>query len=368
MAWIQERKDRNGKIKYTALIRIKGYPTLSATFERKTDAKTWVQENESKMKLGKQLQTPESKKHTLNDLIERYETNELPKRKSDIEKFKMHLKWWSKEIGEYCLSLITPAMLTQCKEKLETETSLKPKNGRTTRTPATVNRYMATLSIVLSFACNEYGWIDENPMRKVRKNKEQATKDRYLMPNEIEKIFIACETFNLRGKNYNKETYLFVLIALSTGARYSEIINLQWNNIDFTNRQFYFLNTKNGENRGVPMTNDVYKKLQEYQKIRNIKSNYLFTTSDGSKLIDMRVRFYKVLEVAGIKDLRFHDLRHTVASHIAMNGGSLLDIAQVTGHKTMQMVKRYSHLTKKHTAELLESTTQIMFSEVKNKQ
>ena len=94
----------------------------------------------------------------------------------------------------------------------------------------------------------------------------------------------------------------------------------------------------------------------------------MFTTSDGSKLIDMRVRFYKVLEVAGIKDLRFHDLRHTVASHIAMNGGSLLDIAQVTGHKTMQMVKRYSHLTKKHTAELLESTTQIMFSEVKNKQ
>ena len=93
MAWIQERKDKNGKIKYTALIRIKGYPTLSATFERKTDAKTWVQENESKMKLGKQLQTPESKKHTLNDLIERYETNELPKRKSDIEKFKMHLQW-----------------------------------------------------------------------------------------------------------------------------------------------------------------------------------------------------------------------------------------------------------------------------------
>jgi len=367
MHQIQKYTKKNGTVSYTACIRVKGYPTLTETFTKKSLAQVWIQENESKMKLGLQIQTPESKKHTLNDLIKRYEEKELPKRKSDIQKFKMHLSWWSKEIGGYYLSLITPAMLAQCKEKLETEVSPKPKNGRTTRTPATVNRYMSTLSIVLSYACNEYGWMNENPMRKVRKNKEEATKDRYLMPDEIEKIFKACETYNLRGKNYNKETFLFVLIALSTGARYSEIINLQWNNIDFRNRQFYFINTKNGENRGVPMSNDVYKRLKEYQKVRNIKSNYLFTTKDGSKLIDMRVRFYKVLEVAGITDLRFHDLRHTVASHIAMNGGSLLDIAQVTGHKTMQMVKRYSHLTKKHTAELLESTTQIMFSEMKNK-
>ena len=111
------------------------------------------------------------------------------------------------------------------------------------------------------------------------------------------------------------------------------------------------------------MTDTVYKELKEFQKIRNIKSDNLFTTKDGKKLIDMRTRFYKVLEVSGI-NCRFHDLRHTVASHIAMNGGSLLDIAQVTGHKTMQMVKRYSHLTKKHTAELLQNTTNEMFSKV----
>ena len=76
----------------------------------------------------------------------------------------------------------------------------------------------------------------------------------------------------------------------------------------------------------------------------------------------MHTRFYKAIEIAKIKNCRFHDLRHTVASYIAMNGGSLLDIAQVTGHNTMQMVKRYSHLTKKYTAELLEKTTQIMFN------
>ena len=200
---------------------------------------------------------------------------------------------------------------------------------------------------------------------KERKNKEYATKERYLIPDEIERLLKACLEFDLRNENYNYETYLFVLIALSTGARYSEIHNLRWENVDFIHRQFYFLNTKNGENRGVPMTNKVYEELSHFSKIRNIKSDYLWTTKNGEKLIDMRVRFYKVLECADIKECRFHDLRHTVASHIAMNGGSLLDIAQVTGHKTMQMVKRYAHLTKKHTADLLESTTSVMFQQVR---
>ncbi len=363
---IQKRKKRNGTYSYTARIRVKGYPTITATFEKKHEAQVFIQENESKMKLGKHIQTPEAKNHTLDDLIERYEKNELPKRKSDVEKFKMHLNWWSKEIGSYLLSLITPSMLTQCKEKLETENSIKPQKGNKKRSPATVNRYMATLSIVLGYACNEYGWIDENPMKKVRKNKETASKDRYLTPEEIQRLLHACKNYELKTENYNNETYLFVLIALSTGARYSEIHNLKWENVDFQHRQFYFLNTKNKENRGVPMTNEIYKELKDFQKVRNIKNNYLWTTKDGKKLIDMRVRFYKVLNIAQIENCRFHDLRHTVASHIAMNGGSLLDIAQITGHKTMQMVKRYSHLTQKHTADLLQSTTDIMFSKVQN--
>lgn len=75
------------------------------------------------------------------------------------------------------------------------------------------------------------------------------------------------------------------------------------------------------------MINEVYLKLKDFQKIRNIKSDYLWTTKNGNKLIDFRTRFYKVLELANI-DCRFHDLRHTVVNHIAMNGGSLLDIAE----------------------------------------
>ena len=364
MATIQKRKKKDGTVTYTATIRIKGYPALTATFDKITIAKRWISENEPQMKQGKHLTDYEAKKHTLNELIDRYIKVELPKRNpADHQKYKMQLEWWKEHIGTYLLSKITPALLSECKEKLITEESPKPKGDKKTRSKATANRYMACLSVVLSKAAKEWGWLEENPMLKVSKYTEPAKQDRFLMPDEIKKLLDACKTFNLDGENYNYETYLFVLIALSTGARYSEIHNLKWENVDLTNKQFYFLNTKNGENRGVPITESLLKELENFKKVRNIKSNYLWTTKDGRKLIDMRVRFYKVLEVSGIK-CRFHDLRHTVASHIAMNGGSLLDIAQVTGHKTMQMVKRYSHLTKKHTAQLLENTTSEMFSEI----
>ena len=367
MATIQKRTKKDGTITYKAVIRVKGYPTMTATFEKKTQATQWIGEHEPLMKAGKHITDYEAKKHTLNELVDRYIAIELPKRKpADHKKYKMQLEWWKQHIGKYLLSKVTPALLSECKDKLITEQSPKPKAGHKTRSGATANRYMACLSIVLSIAAKEWGWIDENPMLKVSKFTEVAKQDRFLSPDEINKVLQACRQFDLKGENYNNETYLFVLIALSTGARYSEIHTLKWQNVDFTNKQFYFMNTKNGENRGVPMSDKVYKELKEFQKIRNIKSNYLFTTKDGKKLIDMRVRFYKVLEVADI-NCRFHDLRHTVASHIAMNGGSLLDIAQVTGHKTMQMVKRYSHLTQKHTAELLQNTTDEMFSEFQSK-
>lgn len=366
MATIQERKKKNGKTTYKAVIRIKGYPTMTETFDRLTDARQWIAEYEPKMKAGRHISDYEAKKHTLKELIKRYIDIELPKRKPhDHKKYITYLDWWNKHIGKCLLSKITPALLSECKEKLITEKSEKPQNGRTTRTGATANRYMACLSSVFTIAANEWGWLEENPMLRVKKFKEAANKDRFLNEEEIVRLIQACKAFDLKGDNYNKETYLFVLIALSTGARYSEIHNLRWQNVDLKNRQFYFLDTKNGENRGVSITNEVYNELKLFQKVRNIKSDYLFATKNGNKLINMRGRFYKVLELSKI-DCRFHDLRHTVASHIAMNGGSTLDIAQVTGHKSMQMVKRYSHLTKKHTAKLLQETTNSMFKGLKS--
>ena len=360
MADIQKRIDSKGNITYTARVRLKGYPTVCATFVRKSDAVQWQEETKLKIKKGLYIGENESLNHTLDDLIKRFKLQELPKRKANEANLIHHLNWWSKHLGKYALAAITPARLSECKVLLETEESEKPKKNQKYRSPATVNRYLATLSTVLSYASKEYGWINENPMHKIRKNKESDGKDRFLSEEEIKRFLEACTKFQMRGECYHQETYIFMLIALSTGARYSEIKNLKWENVDLRNKQFYFLNTKNGENRGVPITKQLCKVLDEFRKVRNIKSNYLFTTKDGKKLIDMHTRFYKIIELAKI-DCRFHDLRHTVASHIAMNGGSIFDIMKVTGHKSVQMAKRYSHLTEQYTRNLLENTTKVMF-------
>jgi len=351
MATIREYTNKNGKKSFHVEIRIKGYNPLRATFERKTDAKTWIGENESAMKLGKHLKDAEAKKHTLAELIDRYIDIELPQRKSDNEKFKMQLLWWKGKIGACLLSDVTPSLLSQCKELLGTEESPKPKNGKTTRSNATVNRYMACLSIVLTKAVKEWQWMDENPMMKVTKMKEPRGRIRFLSDDERKKLLEEC-------KKLSYELYLVALIAISTGARFGEITGLKWQNIDFENSLFHFMDTKNGEDRGVPIPSIVHEELKEFSKVRSIKSDYIFIRPDGKKLIYFRTKFDDAVENAKIENFRFHDLRHTAASYLAMNGASLLEIAEILGHKTLAMVQRYSHLTKKHTARLMEDTAE----------
>ena len=357
---IKKRVKKDGKISYTACIRVKGYPTMSATFAKKSLAERWIAENEIPMKTGRHIKSFESKNHTMAELIDRYLENELLERKSDQDKYRMHLNWWKSQIGAYYLNSIDNIMLTEYRDKLSKEKCLIPRKGMEakksdkTRSNATVNRYMASLSTVLSIAVKEYGWLEENPMLKVVKKKESRGRVRFLEEKEVARLLA-------ESKKQSYELYLCVLIALSTGARYSEITNLTWKNVDMIHRQFHFLDTKNGEDRGVAITSDVYNELKQFKKIQNIKSDKVFATKDGKTVIYLRGQFEKALKLAKINDFHFHDLRHTAASYLAKGGASLLEIATILGHKTLQMVQRYAHLTKNHTATVLENMNKEMF-------
>ncbi len=366
MADIQKRKKKDGKISYTARIRVKGYPTISASFERLTDARSWAAEKESMMKRGRKIKEIESRKHTLAELIDRYIEYELPKRKSDHKKFQTHLSWWKNKIGAYLLSDITSSLLSQCKDELSKEPSpkfkLDSKGNRveTYRSPATVNRYIATLSIVLSKAYKEWEWLEENPMSKVAKFKENRGRTRFLSEEEQTSLLLACKEMS------NPLIYLLVVLALSTGARLGELLSLTWDNVNLNSDEpmLYFMETKNGENRAVPLTGYALELLKEHSKIRKLNSKLVFARNDGTKPADLRWQWEKALEKSGIKNFRFHDLRHTAASNLAMNGASLLEIGEILGHKTQAMTKRYSHLTKKYTASVLERANKAMFKNI----
>lgn len=363
MAWIQERKKKNGKKTYTALIRVTGYPTMSATFDKLTDARDWVAENETPMKRGKHIKDVEAKKHTLADLVDRYVSNELKRRKSDHQKFEMHLTWWKKELGSYLLSGITPMLISERRDKLQKEPFKYKMDKEGNKKPvyrsnATVNRYMASLSIAYTFAANEWGWVDENPVRKVKKRTESRGRVRFLSEDEQKALLKACGEVNC--------PYLpiIVILALSTGGRFSEIMNLKWQDVDFERKVITFMDTKNGDIRSVALSKYPYDVLKEHSKIRQLKSSYVFPRKDGKAPLDLRKKWDKAVEKSKIKNFHFHDLRHTAASNLAMSGATLVEISDILGHKTMQMVKRYSHLTQKHTAEVLERMNEKQFANV----
>lgn len=363
MATYSERKNSKGEITIQAKIRMKGHPVISATFPNITKAKKWAKQTEAAMEEGRYFKTAEAKKHTLSDLIDRYIENDLPHRKSDYDRFKMQLNWWKDKIGFYLLSDITPAILGEYRDKLQKEPyKIKVledgKEEKTYFSNATVNRYMASLSIAITKASREWGWIEENPMFKVSKRTESRGRIRFLSDEERNALLNACE------KASNPLINLLVVIALSTGARFSEIKTLKWENVDLKRKTFYFMDTKNGENRAVPISSKAYELLQQHNKIRKINSGYVFARSDGKKPMDLKHQWETVIKNSKLEDFRFHDLRHTAASYLAMNGATLVEISEILGHKTMQMVKRYSHLTTKHTAEILERMNEQQFKPV----
>ena len=343
MATIQKRKsDKTGKISYTVLVRMKGYPTQTATFDRLADAKEWASLTETNLKQNKYFNYRQSIDLTFSELLERYIKEKLDKDKVYHQKVITHLKWWELYLSEYKTNDITPSLLSNLQEKLKREKNISN---------STVNRYTTSLSGLFTIAIKEWELLRENPVSNISKKKEPNGRVRYLTSEEIQKLLNACK------QSASPYLYYIVLLALSTGARYSEIITLKWENIDFKRKLIYLLDTKNKEARSIPISNKVYMMLIEL-KDKYGYSGLLFPGKDKLNPTKIRNSWVRVIERAGVENFRFHDLRHTAASYLAMNGATLIELSHILGHKTLQMVKRYAHLTDQHTAELIERMNQ----------
>ena len=148
--------------------------------------------------------------------------------------------------------------------------------------------------------------------------------------------------------------------------RSGEIMGLTWDVVDMSRGRAILHETKNGERRAVAITGHALEVLKELSKVRRIDSNLLFPSKETApqkpqKPMNLRRDWEAALKVAEIQDFKFHDLRHSAASYLAMNGASLAEIAEVLGHKTLAMVKRYAHLSEGHTARVVESMNQKIF-------
>jgi len=208
---------------------------------------------------------------------------------------------------------------------------------------STVNRALNCLSSLFNRAI-EWDKATSNPMAKVKPYKVSGKRLRFLEKEEVNKLLLAIDQLTLTNK-HNQYTHLkpIVIVALHTGMRKGEILGLKWHDIDIKRNIIYLYNTKNGENREVPMNEVVQKTI--IGVFKNPESQYIFCNKDGKPYGDIKKSFFTALNKAGIINFRFHDLRHTFASHLRMLGYALDTIAELLGHKSLEMTKRYAHLS-----------------------
>ena len=352
MATIQERVAHDGSTTYRVQIRLKGYPAQTASFSRKTDAKKWNAQTETAIREGRHFKTTEAKRHTLAEAIKRYIKQVLPSKPKSFDKQANQLKWWTEKIGAFTLADVTPSMIAEQRDKLSVGITIRG----TKRNQATVNRYLAALSHVFTIASKEWGWVDSNPLSKVRKLTEARGRVRFLSDDERDRLLAACK------ESVCEELYLLVVLFLSTGARRMEILGLRWSDVDLNRRVILLEHTKNNERRILPLQGHAYDLLNSYAKIRRINTELIFASkTNPEKPMDIRTAWEGALKRAEIQDFKLHDCRHSAASYLAMNGATLSEIAEVLGHKTLQMVKRYAHLSDSHTAGVVEKMNKKIF-------
>ena len=342
---------------------MKGQKTKYKSFLRITDAKMWVTDQESMLRNKVNFPNQQSHKYTVSDMIQRYLVDELPKRRSDKQKFKTHLAWWEKELGFSYLTDLSPSDIAKCRDKLLQESNGRfyPDGEEQLKSPCTVVKYLATLSIVFSVAAKEWEWINRSPMENVRKPQVRNERYRYLSDDERIALLKACKNQKEYASYHPEWLYNLVVLRLCTGLRPNEGRMLKWNDIDLSEGIAFIRDTKNNEPLTVPLSDEVMIILKDMHEKRRYNTDWLFPRKDGKEPLDFRKRFYKALEDAKIKDFKFHDLRHTTASYLAMGGASLREIAEILNHKSLQMTKRYAHLSHEHTRKVLNKLDKSMF-------
>jgi integrase len=178
---------------------------------------------------------------------------------------------------------------------------------------------------------------------------EVFRQSRYLSTEEIDRLLAVCPAHLKR----------LVLTALHAGMRKSEILTLRWEQVNLEQRFVLLLDTKNGESRGVPLTETitgVLRELQAEQERFGLSSTFVFPNPLTGKPYrhDIKTSWYTALRKANITDFHFHDLRHTCASYLRMQGVDLLTIAEILGHKDLKMTRRYAHVAPTHRLAAIE--------------
>lgn len=306
----------------------RGRRIIQSTKQRdKRIAELVLKDMEVKIAKGELLGIHDQPKILFRDCAEQYLAYSKANKASqsyvrDLSIFKVHL---IPSFGMRYLHELKPVMIEDYKAMRLTKAK-----------PETVNRELACLSNLLNKAI-QWGYLIDCPMKGVRYLKERPPRVKYLEANEALRLL----------ENCSEHLKPIVLCALHTGMRKSEILNLKWQNIDFHNRIMHLEKTKNNRRRMIPMSGILSSELRKLPR----RGEYVFCNKMGEKFGKIHKSFRTACRRTGINDFRFHDLRHTFASHLTMSGCNIRTVQQLLGHVTIKTTMKYSHLSKEYLEE-----------------
>lgn len=334
---------------WKAVVRKIGWPTTAKTFRTKRDAEDWARRTEDEMVRGVYLSRAPSEKLTVAGALKRYMEEVSVTKKPTTQRSEsftaQHLDGF---FGKYSMAAVSADLVAKYRDKRLTE-------GKSNNT---VRIELAMLGHLFRTAIQEWGiGLTFNPVANIRKPSPGTGRDRRLSESEQERLFKAAEAHS------NPMLGWIVRLAVQTGMRSSEITNLRRSQVQLDRRVITLRDTKNGSARMVPLTRAATEvlRLALNNPIRPIDTDFVFFGEPGRDGKRHPYVFQKlwagIVRDIGLADLHFHDLRHEAVSRLVEAGLSDQEVAAISGHKSMQMLKRYTHLRAEDLVRKLDQMT-----------
>jgi integrase len=346
MATYVKRKNKNRTTSILTLVRIKGFKPTSKSFKTMADAKAWAEPLEEQLK--EQAKRGGARADlatiTLGELIAEYLDDPNTKALKSYEDLHNRLDWWSAD------PLLSTTKVMDIGASVLRAARAKLMNGGKygSREPGTVNRHLSALRSAWNWAREEADLIPIERAWPVKLLTEPKGRTRFLSDEELAALLKAAER--------DPTVRAMILVSLATGLRQGELLKLRWKDIDLDKGTLALglvldkqgqPDIKNKTVRVVHVSQAAVDALTALRKGKVVSPVHPFVNASGKPLTQsfLRQRWLKIHTAAGLKDFRWHDLRHTCASILAQSGATLLEVGSVLGHKSPSMTMRYSHLT-----------------------
>lgn len=310
--------------KWNAQVRRKGHNPISKTFINQKDAHSWIRTIESEMDKGSYINRSLLESNTLEDVLIRYRDEITPTKKGKKQEEARIAMWLSHPLAKRSLASLKSVDFVRHRDRRCASVASN-----------TVRLELALLSHLFNVASKEWNIPVQNPLANIRKPKPSNARTRRLEEGEEQDLLSACK------QSQNPLLYPIVVIAIETAMRLSELLNLEWKDVDVKKRLVFLSDSKNGCSRTIPLSMRAMSILNSLPK--HIISDRLFYTwkprSDA-----MNGSFKLAVKKAGLLDFHFHDLRHEATSRLFEKGLNVMEVSAITGHRSLSMLQRYTHI------------------------